>query len=95
MTWSEFRSCLVCGGGRGWGGSDALTTCDKWQWSSGSWTHSHTLRQMRSEHVAWSTEDGVYLMGGVYSNKTTELLKQSWSIGGTVEDGFSLEYDTV
>merc|ERR1712079_123456 len=38
--------------------------------------------------VKWSSDDGVYLMGGAYSLKTTELVKND----GTVEDGFSLQY---
>ena len=66
-------------------------TCVKWSSESGSWTHSHTLRQRRRYHVSWATDDGVYLMGGVYSRKTTELVKED----GLVEDGFSLKYDIL
>ena len=74
------------------GGPDADTdnTCVKWSSDSGSWTQSHTLRKRRQGHVSWATEDGVYLMGGSYSRKTTELVKED----GTVEDGFSLKYST-
>ena len=50
----------------------------------------HTLLQSRTGHVSWATEDGVYLMGGEIGKKTTELLKED----GSVEDGFSLKYDT-
>ena len=50
----------------------------------------HTLLQSRTGHVSWATEDGVYLMGGGYSKRTTELVKADRS----VEDGFSLKYDT-
>ena len=80
---------LVCGGPS----SSTRTTCVKWSSESGSWTQSHTLHQSRVYHVSWNTEDGVYLMGGNYGSnmKTTELVKAD----GSVEDGFSLKYDTA
>ena len=65
--------------------------CVKWSSESGSWTQSHTLRHKRAGHVSRATEDGVYLMGGRSSTKTTELVKED----GSVEDGFSLKYATV
>ena len=76
---------LACGG---WYSS----TCIKWSSESGNWTQSHTLRQSRREHVSWATEDGVYLIGGgdSSSDRTTELVMED----GSVEDGFSLRYDT-
>ena len=40
--------------------------------------------------MSWVTKDGVYLMGGEYSMKTTELVKED----GSVENGFSLKYST-
>ena len=76
---------LACGGPS----SNTQSTCVKWSSESGSWTQSHTLRQSRFWHVSWATEDGVYLMGGT-SSRTTELVKED----GSVEDGFSLNYDT-
>ena len=79
---------LACGGGCS-RCSSVTGTCVKWSSESGSWTKSHTLRQRRYLHVSWATVDGVYLMGGMYSKKTTELVKED----GTVEDGFSLKYD--
>ena len=83
---------LACGGGQAKPASQqaSWTTCVKW--SSGSWTKSHTLRQKRYGHVSWATEDGVYLMGGMDSSSefTTELVKED----GSVEEGFSLKYDT-
>ena len=80
---------LACGGK---GGNNTLTTCVKWGSESGTWTQSHTLRQSRFTHVSWATEDGVYLMGGKDSSsrRTTELVKED----GSVEDGFSLKYET-
>ena len=64
----------------------------KWSSESGTWTQSHTLSQMRKDHVSWATEDGVYLIGGtdIGSVRTTELVKKD----GSVEDGFSLKFDT-
>ena len=76
---------LACGG-RTYG--NTLTTCVKW--SSGNWTQTHTLSHKKYSHVSFNTEDGVYLMGGYGSTETTELVKED----GTVEDGFSLKYDT-
>ena len=76
---------LACGG---WGPADRLNNCVKWSSESGTWTQSHDLLQSRTAHVSWATEDGVYLMGGRSSTKTTELVKED----GSVEDGFSLKY---
>ena len=64
------------------------TTCDKW--SQGSWTQSHILRWGRDDHVSWATASGLYLMGGHYSGRTSELVKED----GSVEWGFKLEYWT-
>ena len=42
--------------------------------------------------MSWATEDGVYLLGGgAYQKNTSELVK----VDGSVEDGFSLKYDTL
>ena len=78
---------LVCGGP-----SSAATwnTCVKWSPASGTWTHSHTLRQKRHGHVSWATASGVYLIGGWESKRTSEKVK----LDGSVEEGFSLKYKT-
>ena len=66
-----------------------ITTCDKW--SKGSWTHqSLSLREQRTRHVSWATASGLHLMGGYYSGKTSELVKED----GSVEEGFDLKYQT-
>ena len=70
---------LACGGG--W-----TSSCD--QWSQGSWTQSHTLKIQRSRHLSWATESGVYLMGGSYSDMTTELVKKD----GSTAEGFKLKH---
>ena len=89
--WHTQDGEIACGGGSGSGTTQ--TTCVKWSSESGTWTQSHTLRQSRFAHVSWSTDDGVYLMGGKDSSsrRTTELVKED----GSVEDGFSLKYDTM
>ena len=79
---------LACGGPQG---ENAETTCIKWSSDSGTWTESHELNENRAGHVSWATADGVYLMGGLSSVRSTELLKED----GTVEAGFSLKYDTM
>ena len=86
--WHTQDGGLVCGGGAAAGHSPF--SCDKWNSDSGTWTQSHTLRHVRQAHVSWETENGVYLMGGWHSKNSTELVKKD----GTVEDGFSLKYDT-
>ena len=78
---------LACGGG---GSRSAQTSCVKWSPVSGTWTKSHTLRQTRYGHVSWATASGVYLIGGHYSRRTSEKVKED----GSVEEGFSLKYDT-
>ena len=45
----------------------------------------------RFGHVSWLTKSGIYLIGGGYFKKTSELIKQD----GTVEQGFALKYDTM
>ena len=67
-----------------------MTSCVKWSPASGTWNQSHTLREKRHAHVSWATDSGVYLIGGWYSRNTTEKVK----LDGSVEEGFSLKYDT-
>ena len=76
---------LACGG---WGGTNADLTLD--QWSEGSWTHSHSLSVGRNNHVSWATASGLYLIGGYYGLKTSELVKED----GSVKEGFKLKYKT-
>ena len=79
---------LACGGG----GTSAKKTCVRWSPASGTWTKSHTLREPRYGHVSWATSSGVYLIGGDLSLRTSEKV---WVDGsGSVENGFSLKYDT-
>ena len=41
--------------------------------------------------MSWSTAQGVFLIGGWYSGKTSELVKED----GSVEEGFALKYSTL
>ena len=44
----------------------------------------------RYAHVSWATASGVYLMGGYYSEMTSELVKED----GSVKEVFQLKYYT-
>ena len=81
-------------GGLSCGGNSAThtteTTCVRWSPSAGTWNQSHTLRQRRQHHVSWATASGVYLIGGWDNLRSSEKVK----LDGSVEEGFSLKYDT-
>ena len=85
---------LTCGGGS-YNHQDQLTTCLKWSPDSGTWTQSHTLTDYRAEHVSWTPDPslGTYLIGGGDGgiDPRSELVKPD----GSVEQGFSLKYDTM
>ena len=55
--------------------------------TGGSWTTSHTLVHQRGGHTAWESPLGLILLGGRYSPKTTEILRNNSS-----EDLFNLKY---
>ena len=80
---------LTCGGAR------QRTSCLKWSPDSGTWTPSHTLTDYRAEHVSWTPDPslGTYLIGGGDGgiDPRSELVKPD----GSVEQGFSLKYDTM
>ena len=79
---------LVCGGGDG-DNRNTTRSCDRW--TNGSWTRTTIrLRESRRNHVSWSTERGIYLIGGSYSKRTSELV--GWD--GKVKDGFVVAFDT-
>ena len=80
---------LACGGGGEDGFLDTLDTCD--MWTAGTWTRtSHRLREKRFGHVSWDRPSGVFLIGGYYSEETSELVKDE----GSVEEGFQFNYKT-
>ena len=88
--WHTQDGALTCGGPPG-----PDTSCLKWSPDSGTWTPSHTLTDYRAEHVSWTPDPslGTYLIGKLsnYNDmRTSELVKPD----GSVEQGFSLKYDT-
>ena len=75
----------ACGGDS----STVQTTCVRLE--AGSWTPSHQLLQKRAYHSSWASPAGTLLMGGWYSEKTTELLDTN--TGDSVMS-FPLKYRT-
>ena len=77
---------LICGG-------DATQdSCIMWSPDSGTWEEALILDVSRWGHVSWtpsSGNNGTYLMGGAYSERTTTLINND----GSQEPGFPLEYD--
>jgi len=85
-SWHTQDGPWACGGE---GGISTEVTCD--QWSEGAWNQSHAnLSVPRLSHVSWATASGLYLIGGEYSLKTSELVKED----GSVKEGFTLKYKT-
>ena len=78
---------LACGGTNT---NSLQTTCVKWSSGTGTWNHSHTLKERRVGHVSWATASGVYLIGGDISSGSSEKV----NLDGSVEEGFSLKYET-
>ena len=58
----------VCGGG-----SDVYNCMTL---TDGTWRRSHQLEYNRNSHTSWSRADEEILMGGVFGDKTTEVLTQ-------------------
>ena len=73
---------LVCGGEDGTNPSSCFNIVTR---------TSTKLLQFRSEHTSWSTNDGLYLLGGIHSaGSTTELIT-----GDTTQAGFTLKHATT
>ena len=72
---------LFCGGS---GDSNTISNC----FNIATRT-SVNLLNARAGHLSWSTNDGIYLIGGYPSSnfKTTELIT-----GDTTQNGFTLKY---
>ena len=67
---------LICGGSY----YETATTC--MSFTSGQWNTSHTLVERRYIHTSWQTEQGLVLMGGVYSKNTSEIVATAGGQGG-------------
>ena len=78
---------ILCGG---YEDPDPSTTCISY--TAGAWVTSHTLLEERYDHCSWRSPEGVLLMGGEGSPRTTELLS---NIDNTTALSFSLEYNTT
>ena len=73
------------------GGYYTLTTCITF--SSGKWVTSHALAKKRRHHTSWNNkEEGkIILMGGEYSDRTTETITEGENDGVA---GFPMKYNT-
>ena len=71
------------------GGADTQTSCVTLV--SGQWTTSHTLQHSRYGHSTWMSSQGLVLIGGWPSSRTTELLNNN---GGS-SPSFELKYRTT
>ena len=74
---------LACGGSAdstlGWG------TCEKFE--NGNWVLAPYNITNRWGHASWKTANGIYLIGGVFGYKTSDLLVET---SGNVVKGFNL-----
>ena len=57
----------------------------------GEWVPSHHLRHKRAYHVTWTRDNEIILIGGDYSQTTSEILRTDSSV---TSSGFSLKYKT-
>ena len=73
---------FVCGGIDN--GNDYISSC--YNVATGA---TINLLNGREDHTSWSTDAGIYLLGGYPSTRTTELVT-----GDTTQAGFGLKYDT-
>ena len=87
-TTSGFSIC----GGQDLNTNEILDNCEKFDPSApfpGVWTTTYNWTDLlphRTNHAAWQTNSGLYLMGGVYSPYTSMLLPP----GGDPTNGFDL-----
>ena len=69
---------LICGGSsRAYLEYNIHNNCYRWSPTSGVWSKSHTFGVERTFQVSWSTEAGLYLIGGhgVASNNAEKLME--------------------
>ena len=81
---------LACGGGCC--GPDPDTSCEEFRPATGSWGYTaFALAKQRAYHGSWGVEEGTILLGGSYSEATSEIVK---SDDGFTEFTFDLKYQT-
>ena len=71
------------------GGFNTRTTCITL--TSDQWVTSHALVEDRRYHSSWSTGSGILLLGGQYSPRSTEIVKEEVLNG---VPGFPLQIKT-
>ena len=79
---------VSCGGWK-----NEKKSCVTFSLSSGEWEQTHTLAgEGRVGHSAWSSPQGIVLIGSYYDKgkTTTEILRES----GDTTPGFTLDYRT-
>ena len=82
---------MVCGGSEG---TDVISTC-----YNVITAETINLNEPRSDHTSWSTDSGVYLLGGQITNsgtllKSVEFINTSTSSGHSRVSGFQLRKST-
>ena len=75
---------IACGGDHQ---SHGISTCLTFQ--DGSWTYSN-LNEQRYIHSSWNSPQGVMLLGGKSSKRTSEILTED----GQWNSSFDLQYKT-
>ena len=82
---------LACGG---YNPQDniALLSCEEFRPATASWGYTaFALAKQRAYHGSWGVEEGTILLGGSYSEATSEIVK---SDDGFTEFTFDLKYQT-
>ena len=82
---------LACGG---YNPQDniALLTCEQFSPATASWDYTaFSLAKQRAYHGSWGVEEGTILLGGAYSEATSEIVR---SDDGFTEFMFDLKYET-
>merc|ERR1719206_1314750 len=84
----EDGTLVACGNDISWDGTGR--TCDKIDPSASnrSWTHFSTLKEHRGYHGSFVSQGGLLLLGGSYSKRKTELVRET---GG--REHFNLNQD--
>ena len=74
------------------GGYGSYQSCHTLNTDTAQWTKTHNLSEKRDSHSSWRREDGsILLIGGDYSETTTELVIDSSRVS---TPGFTLKYET-
>ena len=64
-----------------------------WNPDTGTWNTSQKLSERRDAHCSWTPDPqgGTYLIGGVHSPSTTEIVHQGEEVSSRLE--FDLKYE--